>query len=94
MERPIAQIADVLLADHVALAVHFLRLRHQAAPDGRQARHRRLAVAVELQISLGSYFIERMLDAWEIAIQVGEAAVLRVDHHDLLDLVVQRGVEP
>jgi len=71
-----------------------LPLRHEAAPDCRQARQRRLAVAVELQIALGAHRIEWMLDAGKVAVQVCEAAVLGVDHHDLLDLIVQRGVEP
>jgi len=64
-----------------------LPLRHEAAPDCRQARQRRLAVAVELQIALGAHRIEWMLDAGKVAVQVREAAVLGVDHHYLLDLI-------
>ncbi len=93
-ERAVVQTDNIALADHVALAVHFLCLRHEAAPDFRQLRERRLAVAIELDVALGRHGVERMLHTREIAIQIGEAAILRVNHHDLPHLIVERGVEP
>ncbi|MCL7033739.1 hypothetical protein MKW94_009196 [Papaver nudicaule] len=39
-ERRVRQLVDVALGDRVALAVHFLRLRHEPAPDLRQYRQR------------------------------------------------------
>ena len=67
-ERLVVQTDNIVLANHVTLAVHFLSLRHEATPDLRQLRQWRLAVAVELHVALGRHSIERMLHAREVAI--------------------------
>src|SRR6185312_2615787 len=69
-------------------------LRREPVPDRRQFRKHR-AVAVALQI-LGAPDMLKPIGAWEITIEIIEAAVLGVEDDDRLDLVDagRRGQRP
>jgi hypothetical protein len=52
-----------------------------------------LAVAIELQIVGGLERRQRLFDSWEITEQIVEAAVLREDNDDGLDVIAQRAID-
>jgi hypothetical protein len=93
MERPVAQAVDLLFRDRIAFAVHFLRLRHEPAPDLRQRGQRRAPVAIELHVARGRHRRERIPDPGIVAPEIGEAAVFGVDHHDIAHFGLQGAVE-
>lgn len=93
MKRSVRHAINLFLRNHVAPAVHFLRLRHEAAPDFRQDRHGRTAVAVKLHVARRRHGLQRILHAGIVTPKIAEAAILRVDHHDMTDTCLQRSVE-
>ena len=90
-KRRVRQAGEILFLDVVTAMVDHLCMRYQTVPDRRQGLER-FAVTVQLHGALRRQCFQRFGQAGKAGKQVVEAAVLRVQHHHVVDVFAQQRV--
>src|ERR1700761_2933876 len=91
-ERRIGQAGDIGFLDQVLAMVHDLFARDHATPDRRQ-RFQQRTVTIALLILARLQRGEWLFQPRKIGKQIVEAAILSIDHYDMLDMLAKLGIQ-